>query len=187
MQSRTIKLLQMENKKTKKNNKVKKTKKNKKIKKELMVLVTLESKITKKVPKIIKSDLEWKKILTPHEFEITRMKGTDKPRFDDLGDSKKAGIYYCKCCNLPLFTSKAKYESNSGWPSFYEPFSNNNVNNVKILKDYSNNMIRDEVLCVRCDAHLGHLFNDGPPPTGLRYCMNYESLSFIEKKDIKSY
>jgi methionine-R-sulfoxide reductase len=166
-----------------KTNKVKKTQKTKKStqrKKDVMVLVTLESRITKKVPKIIKSDLEWKKILTPHEFEITRRKGTDKPRFDDLGDSKKAGIYYCKCCKLPLFTSDAKYESHSGWPSFYEPFSNNNV---KIIKDYSNNMIRDEVLCVRCDAHLGHLFNDGPPPTGLRYCMNYESLHFIEKID----
>ncbi len=144
-----------------------------------MVLVTLESGITKKVPKVIKSDAEWRKILTPHEFEITRRKGTNKPRFENLSDESKVGIYYCRCCNLPLYTSKTKYESHTGWPSFYEPFS---VNNLRIVKDYSQNMVRDEVLCSRCDAHLGHVFNDGPPPTGLRYCMNYESLTFKEKR-----
>jgi len=151
----------------------------KKTKKKMMVLVTLESGITKKVSKIIKSDLEWKKILTPHEFQITRRKGTDKPRFETLNTENKVGIYYCKCCKLPLFTSKTKFGSYSGWPSFYKPFSNNNV---KIIKDYTQNMVRDEVLCTRCDSHLGHLFNDGPQPTGLRYCMNYESLYFVEKK-----
>ena len=149
-----------------------------------MVIITLESGITKKVHKIIHSDTEWKKILTPHEFEITRRKGTDKPRFESFDDDKKEGMYYCKCCNLPLFSSQTKYESHSGWPSFYQPFSENNV---KIIKDYSQNMIRDEVLCSRCDAHLGHLFSDGPQPTGLRYCMNYESLYFLEKNNFKYY
>ncbi len=177
MKSKIIKSKRTKSKRIKKERDIKKTKKISNIM--VNVLVTLESGVTKKVRKVIKSDLEWGKILTPHEFEITRRKGTDKPRFENLSDGSKVGIYYCKCCNLPLFTSKAKYESNTGWPSFYEPFSKNNVKNVK---DYSQNMIRDEVLCTRCDAHLGHVFKDGPPPTGLRYCMNYESLSFKEKR-----
>lgn len=177
MLTKTITLLPKQTKKTNKT-KPKRTKKTKKIKPIKMVIITLETGITKKVRKIIKSDTEWKKILTPHEFEITRKKGTDKPRFESF-DDKKEGMYYCKCCNLPLFISQTKFESNSGWPSFYKPFS---YNNVKIVKDYSQNMIRDEVLCSRCDAHLGHLFYDGPQPTGMRYCMNYESLYFLEKK-----
>ena len=159
---------------------MKKTQKIKKIKtsvsvKSNNVLVTLENGKNVRIPKIIKSDTEWKKILTPHQYNITRKKGTDKPRFGTLFDQNKLGLYLCTCCSLPLFSSDAKYESGSGWPSFYQPFSKNNV---KIQKDYSNNMIRNEVLCKRCDSHLGHVFNDGPQPTGLRYCINYESIVF---------
>jgi peptide methionine sulfoxide reductase msrA/msrB len=131
--------------------------------------------------KIVKTDDEWKRYLTPVQFKIARGKGTESPFCGLLNDNKKPGIYYCVCCALPLFTSKQKFVSGTGWPSFFAPF---NPEHVVEKSDTSHGMHRIEILCARCDAHLGHVFPDGPKPSGLRYCVNSESLSFMQDSSL---
>ena len=128
--------------------------------------------------KVIKTKEEWKKILTPKQFHITREHGTERAFCGAFYDHKKQGEYSCVCCGLPLFSSSAKFDSGSGWPSFFQPVNNDHISE---RKDFSYGMFRTEVLCARCDAHLGHVFPDGPKPTGKRYCMNSESFVFTEK------
>jgi peptide-methionine (R)-S-oxide reductase len=129
--------------------------------------------------RVIKSDAEWQAILTPEQYRVTRCKGTE-PRNCGVFTHKGDGVFHCVCCDLPLFDSKAKYESGTGWPSFWQPVDENNVS---LVPDDSLWMRRTEVICSRCDAHLGHVFTDGPPPTGLRYCMNSAALKLVERKD----
>ena len=127
--------------------------------------------------KVRKSDDAWRAELTPAEFEITRRGGTE-PAFTGIyWDTKTKGTYNCKCCDTPLFNSATKYDSGSGWPSFYQPVA---PDAVKMREDNSLFMRRIEALCATCDAHLGHVFNDGPEPTGLRFCMNSASLDLGE-------
>jgi peptide-methionine (R)-S-oxide reductase len=129
----------------------------------------------KGVKKVTKTDAEWKQILTPEQYQITREKGTERPFSSPLNDIHEKGTFVCVACGLPLFSSKAKFDSGSGWPSFYEPIEKENVREET---DKSLWAVRTEVLCARCDAHLGHVFDDGPNPTGLRYCMNGVALKF---------
>jgi peptide-methionine (R)-S-oxide reductase len=127
--------------------------------------------------KIVKTDAEWKRILTPEQYEVARKAGTEAPYSSPLNNIKKKGVFACVCCSLPLFNSKTKFESNTGWPSFYAPINKINVTE-KIDKTIAET--RTEVLCNRCDAHLGHVFDDGPKPTGLRYCMNGVAMKFVK-------
>ena len=132
-------------------------------------------------PKVVKSDAEWQKLLTPEQFQVARGKGTERPFCGLLLDNKREGVYACVCCGLPLFSSEHKFESGTGWPSYFQPVSKENVTTES---DRSYGMSRTEILCARCDGHLGHVFDDGPRPTGLRYCVNSESLTFVDAKDL---
>ncbi|HEY5813315.1 MAG TPA: peptide-methionine (R)-S-oxide reductase MsrB [Terrimicrobiaceae bacterium] len=131
-----------------------------------------------KVARVQKSDEEWLKQLGPERFRILRTQGTERPFCGTLLDNKKTGVYLCAGCELPLFSSKAKFNSGTGWPSFFTPFASENVVEIQ---DRSHGMVRIEVRCARCDGHLGHVFPDGPAPTGLRYCLNSEALTFLEE------
>ena len=128
--------------------------------------------------KIVKTDAEWKQILTPEQYHITRQKGTEAPYTSPLNEIHDQGIFECVSCSLPLFSSSTKFDSHTGWPSFYTPIDKRNVREEV---DNSLGVTRTEVLCARCDAHLGHVFDDGPPPTGLRYCMNGVAMKFVKE------
>jgi methionine-R-sulfoxide reductase len=129
--------------------------------------------------KVQKSDDEWRKLLTDDEFEITRRQGTEMSFSSALYEVEDKGIYYCTCCANPLFKSETKFHSGTGWPSYWQPYS---TKSVAVSTDNSHGMSRDEVSCARCDAHLGHVFDDGPKPTGLRYCMDGVALHFVPSK-----
>jgi peptide-methionine (R)-S-oxide reductase len=132
--------------------------------------------------KMKKSDAEWRKTLTPNQFYITRQKGTEPPFTGEYEDTETPGIYRCVCCGQPLFRSETKFHSGSGWPSFWAPIDDNSVARER---DASHGVIRTEVKCSQCDAHLGHVFEDGPDPTGLRYCVNSVALRLEEKPEEK--
>lgn len=125
------------------------------------------------IEKITKTDEEWQQLLSPEQYYVTRKKGTERPFTGEYCEAHDPGVYECVCCGLELFEAKQKFDSGTGWPSFVEPLK---AEHIEEKADYSHFMIRTEVLCARCGAHLGHVFPDGPPPTGLRYCINSVSL-----------
>jgi methionine-R-sulfoxide reductase len=128
------------------------------------------------VPRVVKRDEEWRRQLTPEQYRITRGKGTERPFCGRFHDHKQPGRYDCVGCALPLFDARAKFDSGTGWPSFFRPVA---FENIRTETDASWGMVREEILCARCGAHLGHVFDDGPPPTGRRYCLNSEALTFV--------
>jgi methionine-R-sulfoxide reductase len=132
-------------------------------------------------PKVVKTDAEWRAQLDAEQFRVTRHQGTEPAFCGVFFDNHTPGVYACVCCGLPLFTSEAKFDSGTGWPSFFQPVARENIIE---RADYSYG-VRTEILCARCDGHLGHVFEDGPKPTGLRFCLNSASLAFAENKKLK--
>jgi len=132
-------------------------------------------------PRVERTEAEWRRLLSPAQYAVARGKGTERPFCGTLLDNKREGVYTCICCRLPLFASDSKFNSGTGWPSFFQPVAGENVATVE---DHSHGMVRTEILCARCDAHLGHVFDDGPRPTGFRFCVNSESLAFTGRQDI---
>lgn len=131
--------------------------------------------------KVVKTDDEWRAQLSPEQYLIARGKGTERAFCGTLLDNKRDGVYRCVCCGLPLFASDSKFNSGTGWPSFFQPVAEENLTTEQ---DRAYGMVRTEILCARCDAHLGHVFDDGPAPTRLRFCVNSESLVFTDQKDL---
>lgn len=129
--------------------------------------------------KVVRSDAEWQAMLSPEEYAVTRQAGTERPFTGVYWDEVRPGTYLCKCCDAPLFDAQTKFDAGCGWPSFYAPLESEALIN---REDHSLGMRRIEVLCARCDAHLGHVFPDGPAPTGLRYCMNSVSLTLAPEE-----
>ncbi len=133
------------------------------------------------MPRVVKTDAEWKATLSPEQYKILRHAGTEAPFCGTLLDNKKQGVYTCAGCGLPMFSSDAKFNSGTGWPSFFQPVAKENILEKK---DVSYGMVRVEIVCARCEGHLGHVFPDGPEPTGMRYCLNSESLNFTESEKV---
>ena len=144
----------------------------------LVPIYSVKSGNVEMVEKVVKTDKEWQEILSSNSYSVARKQGTEIAFTGKYHDCHEDGIYECVCCGTDLFDSKAKFDSGTGWPSFWEPVADQNV---KEHVDKSYGMVRTEVLCARCDAHLGHVFNDGPKPTGLRYCMNSASLKLSKR------
>ena len=144
----------------------------------LVPIYSVKTGKVERVEKVVKTDDEWKKKLSPESFNVARKQGTELAFTGKYHNCHEDGIYQCVCCETDLFDSKTKFDSGTGWPSFWEPIARENV---KEHQDRSYGMVRNEVLCSRCDAHLGHVFDDGPKPTGLRYCMNSASLHLVKR------